>query len=56
MKLVKRPERKREKYREGERVDWRVDAGKRRTGERIVHGNEKDLGARGGTELLVTRI
>lgn len=27
-------------------MDWRVDAGKRRTRERIVHGNEKDLGAR----------
>lgn len=26
--------------------DWRVDAGKRRTRERIVHGNEKDLGVR----------
>lgn len=37
-------------------MDWRVDAGKRRTRERIVHGNEKDLGAHGGTGLLFTRI
>lgn len=27
-------------------MDWRVDAGKRRTRERTVHGNEKDLDAR----------
>lgn len=39
-------------------MDWRVDAGKRRTRERTVHGNEKDLGARarGGTGLLFARI
>lgn len=41
-------------------MDWRVDAGKRRTRERTVHGNEKDLGARaragGGMGLLFARI
>jgi len=46
-KLVKSGEKKRQRKRERQRrrryVDWRVDAGKRRTRERTVHGNEKDL-------------